>query len=518
MFSEGDANMSSGEEFARVVGVPWVVLGALGVLTGPVFAQELANRPMHPDAHQVVEESLQAMGGAEKLSAVRGLTFTATRTTPVTSVAPTDDAPPMLIERVTDQMDLERKTLKETSSLNFTGLASDINTVSVYSPQGGFTDSNGDLSALAPAFVYRAEDLFLITPMLALQSAARDSRAVLENTESVSGFPCTWISFSTESMPLRVCVSVTSKLPVALEFTRDYPQDDYAALWGRFVTRYTFTRWTIDSSGRFFPRTWREETGHGQNSMLYIQSITFGTSSPAPLAVPANFKEEFVKTMRRTAAEQAAENYGSDDPVPLGNAVYALPGKLYRRNVLLVRQTDGVVIIEAPVSPQHSVYVRSQAAKLFPGSKIKAVISTDNIWGHVAGIAGYADTDIPLYVLDRNVDLIKRLLEVGAAKHDRIHLVASRTTIGSGINSIELIPYRTPYGARMMAVYLPSEKLLWASDLFLPKRWQADDQAEHLWEIRQMIAREQIQVERIMGDHRPPEEWAAVIKDIPDGV
>jgi hypothetical protein len=33
-----------------------------------------------------------------------------------------------------------------------------------------------------------------------------------------------------------------------------------------------------------------------------------------------------------------------------------------------------------------------------------------------------------------------------------------------------------------------------------------------------MIAREHIQVERIMGDHRPPEEWTAVLKDIPDGV
>jgi hypothetical protein len=510
--------MSTGRESARVVSVPWVIFGAAGCLTGLVHAQEPANRPGHPDVRQVLEESLQAMGGAEKFGAVRGLILTATRTTPVNSVASTDDAPPMLIERVTEQMDLEKKTLKETSSLNFTGLAADINTVSVYSPQGGFTDSNGDLSALAPAFVYRAEDLFLITPMLALQSAARDSRAVLGDTESVSGFPCTWISFSSESTPMRICVSVTNKLPVALEFARDYPQDDYAALWGKFVTRYTFTRWTIDPSGRFFPRTWREETGHGQNSMFYVQSVTFSTSSPTPVSVPANFKEEFAKTMGRTPAEQAAENYGSDDPVSLGNGVYALPGKLYRRNVLLVRQTDGVVIIEAPVSPQHSDYVKSQAARLFPGLKIKAVVSTDNIWGHVAGIAGYADTGIPLYVLDRNVNLIRRLLEVDGTKHNQIHLVASRTTIGSGINSIELIPYRTPYGARMMAVYLPSEKLLWASDLFLPKRWQVDDQAEHLWEIRQMIAREQIQVERIMGDHRPPEEWAAVIKDIPDGV
>jgi hypothetical protein len=70
----------------------------------------------------------------------------------------------------------------------------------------------------------------------------------------------------------------------------------------------------------------------------------------------------------------------------------------------------------------------------------------------------------------------------------------------------------------MMAVYLPDQKLLWASDLFLPKPWQPEFQTEHLWEIRSLIDREQLKVERVMGDHRPPEEWAVVVKEIPEGV
>jgi hypothetical protein len=488
----------------------------LAVTAAP--ANAATNSPQPADTHKLLADSLHAVGGQERLEAIKGMTLTATRTTPIDSVASNDEAPPMLFDRVTDQMDFAAKTLKETSALNFTGLSSDINSISVYTPQGGYTDSSGNLAPLDPTFVYRAQDLFLTDPLLALLSAAQDQNAQLGKSELVTGSSCTWISFTADSVPMKICINDSSKLPVALEIKRDYPQDDYTSLWGTFVTRYVFTNWTIEPNGIFFPRTWREETGHGENSIIYVQNVTFSTKNPAPLTVPDNFKQAFAKTMSRTPADQAAENNGTAEPKDLGDGIFVLPGKLYMRNVVLIRQQDGVVIVEAPVSAENSAYVRNQAAKLFPGAKIKALISTDNIWGHVAGVAGYGDPSISLYVLDRNVDLVKHLMEASGAKSGNIRSVAAKTTIGSGANSIEVIPYRTAYGAKMMAVYLPDKKLLWASDLFLPKPWQPEFQTEHLWEIRSLINREQLDVQRIMGDHRPPEEWAVVAKEIPEGV
>jgi hypothetical protein len=488
------------------------------LLIAAASANAGSGAPESADVHQVIADALHAVGGQERLEAIKGMTLSATRATAIDAVASHDEAPPMLFDRVTDQMDFGAKTLKETSSLNFTGLASDINSISIYTPQGGYTDSAGALTPLDPTFVYRAEDLFLIHPLLALLSAAHDQKAELGKTDSISGSSCRWVAFAASGVPTRICIDDSSKLPIALEIKRDYPQDDYAFLWGTFVTRYTFTNWTIEPNGVFFPRTWREETGHGENSIIYVQSISFSSKAAAPFKVPDDFKQAFAKTMARTATEQATENYGSAPPQDLGDGVYVLPGKLYLRNVLLIRQTDGVVVVEAPVSVENSAYVRNEAAKLFPGTKIKALISTDNIWGHVAGVAGYGDAGIPLYVLDRNVDLVTRLMEAGGAKSSNIRSVAAKITIGSGSNAVEVIPYRTSYGAKMMAVYLPDKKLLWASDLFLPKPWQPEFQTEHLWEIRQLIEREQLKVERVMGDHRPPEDWAAVVKEIPEAV
>jgi hypothetical protein len=493
------------------------VLAILAVVV-TARANAASNSPQRADANQLLADSLRAVGGQERLEAIKGMTLTATRATAINAVASSDEAPPMIFDRVTDQMDFGTRMLKETSSLNFTGLSADINTISIYTPEGGYTDSAGSLAPLDPTFVYRAEDLFLTHPLLALLSAAQDQRAELGKADSVAGFSCTWVAFTAHAVPMKTCINNASKLPVALEIKRDYPQDDYAALWGTFVTRYTFTNWTIEPNGVFFPRTWREETGHGENSVIYVQNIVFSMKAAAPIHVPDNFKQAFAKTMARTPTEQAAENHGTGEPQELGDGVYVLPGKLYLRNVLLVRQSDGIVIVEAPVSPENSAYVRKQATKLFPGAKIKALISTDNIWGHVAGVAGYGDAGVSLYVLDRNVDLVARLLEAGGAKSGSIRAVAAKTTIGSGTNAVEVIPYRTAYGAKMMAVYLPDQKLLWASDLFLPKPWQPEFQTEHLWEIRSLIDREQLAVERVMGDHRPPEEWAVVVKEIPEGV
>ena len=282
--------------------------------------------PQPADVRKLLADSLHAVGGQERLEAIKGMTLTATRATPIDAVAS------------------GANTLKETSSLNFTGLASDINSISVYTPQGGYTDSAGSLTPLDPTFVYRALDLFLTHPLLALLSAAHDQNAELGKAESVSGSSCTWIAFAASAVPMKICVNDSSKLPLALEIKRDYPQDDYTSLWGTFVTRYTFTNWTIEPNGIFFPRTWREETGHGENSIIYVQNISFSTKASAPLTVPDNFKQAFAKTMSRTPADQAAENYGTGEPKDLGDGIYVLPGKLYMGNVLLIRQADGVVI------------------------------------------------------------------------------------------------------------------------------------------------------------------------------
>ena len=71
-----------------------------------------------------------------------------------------------------------------------------------------------------------------------------------------------------------------------------------------------------------------------------------------------------------------------------------LPGAF---NVALVRQPDGVVVIEATTSGPYSAAVIAAAEKRFPGAKIKAVVTTSDAWPHVGGIREYVsawDSDL----------------------------------------------------------------------------------------------------------------------------
>lgn len=93
--------------------------------------------------------------------------------------------------------------------------------------------------------------------------------------------------------------------------------------------------------------------------------------------------------------------------------------------------------------------------------------------------------------------------------------VTRRTEIGTGKNRIVLIPFGGRASAKMLAVYLPGPKLLYCSDVYLPKAWSHQYWIEHLSEIRDLIDREHIEVEQIMGVSTPPHEWKDLAALIP---
>jgi hypothetical protein len=87
--------------------------------------------------------------------------------------------------------------------------------------------------------------------------------------------------------------------------------------------------------------------------------------------------------------------------------------------------------------------------------------------------------------------------------------------MGQGANEMVIIPFRGHASARMMAVYFPQKKLLYCSDMYLPKQWGGDYWVEHLSEIRDLIAREHLQVERVLGLHMQPIAWSELSSQIP---
>ena len=180
-------------------------------------------------------------------------------------------------------------------------------------------------------------------------------------------------------------------------------------------------------------------------------------------------------------------------------------------NVNLIRQNDGIVVLEGPLSPDYSLKVLDQAHRRFPDLPVKAVITTSDSWPHIGGLREYVVRGIPIYALDLDRPVLTRLFNAPRSfipddlqRHPRAprwHLVASRTALGAGANRLELIPYRTETGERQMMVYLPRYRLLYSSDLFAPDEKDTWFTPEYLLELRNAVAREHLEVDAVFGMH-----------------
>ena len=139
-------------------------------------------------------------------------------------------------------------------------------------------------------------------------------------------------------------------------------------------------------------------------------------------------------------------------------------------NIVMVKQRDGVVIIEAPISAGYSRQaIEEKAGHLWPGTPVKAMITTSDAWPHLAGVGEYAARGIPTYALDVNRPILERNLGA-SARGVKINWVAGRTTLGDGPDRLEIYPLRGETTERQMMVYFPEYRLLYGSDAFQKNR------------------------------------------------
>jgi hypothetical protein len=101
-------------------------------------------------------------------------------------------------------------------------------------------------------------------------------------------------------------------------------------------------------------------------------------------------------------------------------------------------------------------------------------------------------------------------------KRPRFTLVSSKTTIGTGDTRIELHPVRGENGERMMAAYFPALKLLYTSDEIMRERPDAFFMPELLLEVRDLVQREHLAVDRVFGMHLGVTPWAEIERALAD--
>jgi glyoxylase-like metal-dependent hydrolase (beta-lactamase superfamily II) len=347
---------------------------------------------------------------------------------------------------------------------------------------------------------------------------ARDAADLhAEPDELVDGYWHHVVAFSFVGAHVRLILNVPSMLPKAVEITRTHPYNMFLAPWGDVTQRVTFGMWTIEPDGLRYPRLWAFSTNGQPDGSISVTKIRANPRvEESEFAFPPGDRRQLIPVRQRIA--DLPFGLGGRPPRELAPEIVTVPGRF---GVVEVKQHDGVVIIEAPLSSEYSVKAIADAHRRFGGASIKAVITTSDAWPHIGGIREYVARGIPIYALDLNLPILTRLIAAryesspdALAKDPKaptLRAVTRKTSVGSGSSRLEIYPFRTATGERQIMVYWPAHRLLYSSDLFTIRK-DFVFLPQQVGEAVAAVVREHLDVAAAFGMHYDPVPWAAVLE------
>ncbi len=281
------------------------------------------------------------------------------------------------------------------------------------------------------------------------------------------------------------------------------------------------------------PLQWNVEENGLPDSMFVIRKLQIDEPlNEADLTIPDEVRKRYNPTSKAADLEARPLGIPGQPAQELRPGIVLIPGAW---NATFIRQDDGVVILEAPISSGYSAKVIAEAKRRFPDLPVKAFITTSDSWPHLAGIREYVAQGIPIYALDLNRPILERVVAAKrttkpdalerSPRRPEFHLISGKTVLGTGPNRLEMYPIRGETSERQMMVFFPQHHLLYGSDPF-----QQNDDGSFFYpqtvsELMDAAVREHLGINQFFMMHIGPEPWNilpkvledAAMKDTPDG-
>jgi hypothetical protein len=470
---------------------------------------------VHESPQQCVDLALKAMGGREPWEQVKSLRMTTAGHTLLMEQSYRQAPFFTAYERGQTTLDLDKQRLLRETKVTWPESdpnEPDFESTVVAGPDGCVNrtkggDSPGSLSALDAA-----RDVLALGPARVLLTASGAGDLHFESAQVLRSTAHAVVAFTWQKIPVRILLNADNHLPDAVETTREF--HDFWFFWGDVQQRVYFDNWKF-FHGIVFPTNLVEE----RNGVVW--------NSTQALSVEFNVSiDDKTFAMDAHAAKQSAASRGWNRPFHAGKDTALAPGIdlfLGSWNATVVKQTDGVVILEAPISGLYTQGVIEEAKRRYPGLPVKAVLSTSDSWPHVGGVRYAVAQGLPVYILDLNHPLLDKMMSaphqldpdalenVKGAKKPDWKIVSKKEDIGSGENRMELYPLRGASTERQYMVYFPGSRLLYASDTLALKEDGTLYDPELMHEVAQAVQRAGIQVDRVFAMHQGPMPWGQVV-------
>jgi hypothetical protein len=375
--------------------------------------------------------------------------------------------------------------------------------------------------------IEQTAELLATAPERILLNALEASDLQYAGTQVVQDTLNNVVSFTWKGSPVKIYLNQNTSLITMTDVVKARPNEQFWGIWGDFSEKNYYSFWNLEKGGVRYPQ--QVDTFYNDQPLRTetILSVEFNTEAPKDaFTIPDKIKSDFAASSKRSFLDMPL---GRPDrpPVEIAPDFTVIRGSW---NVTLVKQDDGIVVIEAPISSNYSVQVMAEVKRRYPNEKIKAVISTSDAFPHFGGLREYVAVGIPVYILDVNRPIITRLLASNyktfpddlernpARKKSSLNLVSKKTVIGSGINQLVLYPIRTESGERMIMIHAPQLRVLYGADLVQPLPTGGFFMPQYISELKQAADRETLEVDRVFAIHSPPVEWKKVLEALNDSL
>jgi hypothetical protein len=460
--------------------------------------------------------ALAAMGGRDRLEAIRTVHFVDTGHTLLIEQSYRQDPFVVAYQHDAVTMDLANARLKSDTVLSWPESDNDqfeLKLTSVVGTDGGVYRQSGPDTPIGPGDLLDARQLMALGPLRILLSAAKAKDLHYLPPEIVRSTSHPVLAFTWNAVPVRVLINPLNGLPDAVETTQQFPDMWY--FWGDVQQRIYFDNWKY-MQGLTLPTQLVNE----RNGVVWSSSqiLEFTLNPPVDEAL---FKHDQAVAALSSESHKWNKTLKTDKAIELADGIVLYPGAW---NATVIRQNDGLVILEAPISEHYISQIIAEARRRFPDLPVKAVLSTSDSWPHIGGVRFAVAQNLPVYILDLNRQLLDKLVlaphtiapdslsAASATIKPQFNAVTTRTVIGTGDNRVELFPLPGPSTERQYAVYFPARQLLYASDTLALNGDGSLYDPELMMEVNRIVMQEHLQVQKVYSMHSEPMPWSEVTR------
>jgi glyoxylase-like metal-dependent hydrolase (beta-lactamase superfamily II) len=289
------------------------------------------------------------------------------------------------------------------------------------------------------------------------------------------------------------------------------PRQGFWEVWGDVKTKIRYWNWQADASGLTYPARVIVE----RNGIECVRTDVTGFA--------ATFGETLPSSSEDIAIEKAIQKclVVSTPPVSYREIAPGLGQYAAMFPCEVIVQDRGLVIVDPSNSSAFSELILQDLAKRFPQKPVREVVCTDPFWPHFGGFRPYVKRGIPIYAPKASEDVF-RAMALGSSRSGQDSLKTARKrlkfrgingvqTLGTGAESVIIALLPGPETDRMLVVYMPKNKILFASDTLIlmgKDKLYAPQTGRELVEAVDSLG---WPVDKVFATHMPVQTWASIL-------